>query len=187
MKFARSDYDKRIVDTANKIPDNEPCFLLRGQDSIAPRLLLMWAMELRLAGGDPAMAESAEHQAQDMINWQRTHVSKTPDLFKDSFKQDVLRDSLKFDLNIISTGDSSKFKSFDISDFQSRCNQYYGYMESLYILMPNDLINKDYDDFRTLKLSNFNLTSTLAESIAKAKIVLFIDRNRNILILKSEI
>lgn len=71
MKHARSDYNGRIVDLENKIPIEEPVFLLRGQDKLAPKLLLMWAMELRLQGGDPSMAEEAERHAQLMIEWQK--------------------------------------------------------------------------------------------------------------------
>jgi len=38
MKHAREDYN-RIQDPDEKIPDNEPVFLLRGQDVLAPNLL----------------------------------------------------------------------------------------------------------------------------------------------------
>ena len=53
MKHARNDYNGRIVDLQNKIPEDEPVFLLRAQDKLAPELLLQWAMKLRLLGGDP--------------------------------------------------------------------------------------------------------------------------------------
>jgi len=35
MKFTREDYNRRIVDLENRIPENEPVFLLRGQDKFA--------------------------------------------------------------------------------------------------------------------------------------------------------
>ncbi len=38
MKHARKDYD-RIQDTVGKIPENEPVFLIRGQDLAAPAAL----------------------------------------------------------------------------------------------------------------------------------------------------
>jgi len=81
MKHAREDYN-RIQDPAGLIPDDEPVFLLRGQDMIAPRLLLKWATQLRLLRGDPYMAEIVEKHAQAMIEWQDTHKSKLPDLRK---------------------------------------------------------------------------------------------------------
>ncbi|WP_372775637.1 hypothetical protein [Mangrovibacterium sp.] len=78
MKHARADYN-RIQDPENKIPANEPVFLLRAQDKFAPELLLRWAAKLRLDGGQPAMAEMVENHAQEMIEWQKKTV-KIPDL-----------------------------------------------------------------------------------------------------------
>ena len=79
MKHARADYD-RIQDPENKIPENEPVFLLRGQDRFAPALLLRWAAELRLSGGEPEMARMVEEHAQKMIEWQKEVKVKTPDI-----------------------------------------------------------------------------------------------------------
>jgi hypothetical protein len=79
MKHARKDYD-RIQDPENKIPQDEPVFLLRGQDKFAPELLLRWSAHLRLSGGDVSMAILVENQAQEMIEWQKNHKVKIPDL-----------------------------------------------------------------------------------------------------------
>lgn len=81
MKHARSDYD-RIQDPENKIPEDEPVFLLRGQDKFAPELLLRWAAKLRLSGGSSLMATLVENHAQEMIAWQKKHGNKIPDLPK---------------------------------------------------------------------------------------------------------
>ena len=43
MKFTRDDYNKRIVDKAGKIPDDEPVFLLRAQDVYSPSTLRYYA------------------------------------------------------------------------------------------------------------------------------------------------
>jgi len=80
MKHFREDYN-RIQDPAGLIPENEPVFLLRGQDIFAPELLLRWAAKLRLNGGDPEMARLVENGAQEMIEWQKT-TWKIPDLNK---------------------------------------------------------------------------------------------------------
>lgn len=49
MIHARSDYQARIQDSANKIPDDEPVFLLRAQDATAAATIRYWAKEnLRL-------------------------------------------------------------------------------------------------------------------------------------------
>ncbi|GJQ61074.1 MAG: hypothetical protein SCALA702_01270 [Melioribacteraceae bacterium] len=79
MKHAREDYS-RIQDPKNIIPEDEPVFLLRGQDKFAPELLHRWAGKLRLSGGDPKMAKLVEEHAQSMIEWQKNKVSKMPDL-----------------------------------------------------------------------------------------------------------
>ena len=48
MKHAREDYN-RIQDPAGKIPENEPVFLLRGQDKFAPATLEFWGTCLAIA------------------------------------------------------------------------------------------------------------------------------------------
>ena len=79
MLHARSDYN-RIQDPENKIPKDEPVFLLRGQDVLAPVLLLQWAKELRLRGGSSKMAHMVEKHALEMVIWQNTNKCKLPDL-----------------------------------------------------------------------------------------------------------
>jgi len=73
MKHLREDYNQRIQDNANLIPQDEPVFLLRGKDIFTPGLMLDWAKQLRLAGGDPALARLVEDGAQEMIVWQRAN------------------------------------------------------------------------------------------------------------------
>lgn len=82
MIHAREDYNKRIQDSENKIPADEPVFLLRGQDALAPSLLLDWASRMRSLGGDPDMADLVRAQAQRMIIWQNENGVKIPDLPK---------------------------------------------------------------------------------------------------------
>lgn len=43
MKHARDDYNARIQDSASKIPEDEPVFLLRAQDRTAARVVRYWA------------------------------------------------------------------------------------------------------------------------------------------------
>ena len=79
MKHARKDYD-RIQDPDELIPDNEPVFLLRGQDVLAPELLRQWAVKLLLRGGSGIMAEMVINHAKEMEEWQENHKRKLPDL-----------------------------------------------------------------------------------------------------------
>ena len=79
MKHARADYN-RIQDPAEKIPADEPVFLLRGQDIHAPGILLEYAERVRAAGGDLKIVELTRNQAQCMSDWQRDVAHKAPDV-----------------------------------------------------------------------------------------------------------
>lgn len=88
MKHAREDYN-RIQDPAGLIPEDEPVFLLRGQDIFAPKIVMSWARELLLASKDIKdhdkradllmMATMAIEHATEMIEWQHYQKSKIPD------------------------------------------------------------------------------------------------------------
>ena len=82
MKHARDDY-ARIQDPAELIPEDEPVFLLRGQDMAAPATVFFWANQVIKAGGDPEIVAAARSQACEMQRWQQAHGSKAPDLPKD--------------------------------------------------------------------------------------------------------
>ena len=79
MKHARSDY-KQIQDPSGKIPKDEPVFLLRAQDSLAPDVVDIWADKLEILGGDPKMIKLAREQAKAMRKWQCDYGSKIPNL-----------------------------------------------------------------------------------------------------------
>lgn len=80
MKHAREDYN-RIQDPAGLIPADEPVFLLRGQDLLAPDTIRFWAKALRMFDSEKlGMAELAENWAIEMGNWQNTHKAKYPDM-----------------------------------------------------------------------------------------------------------
>ena len=81
MKHAREDYN-RIQDPDELIPDDEPVFLLRGQDELAPDLLRQWAVQLLAKGGSGIMAEMVIKHAEEMKEWQKTKAKKLPDLPK---------------------------------------------------------------------------------------------------------
>lgn len=78
MKHAREDYN-HIQDPSGKIPADEPVFLLRGQDKIAPQLLVEWANLLEAMGGDQDMANKVRNHAMEMLKWQRDKRMKIPD------------------------------------------------------------------------------------------------------------
>lgn len=80
MKHARDDYNKMIVDVTGKIPEDEPVFLIRGQDKSGPATLRFWAQEHIYNDGDRKMADIAEQWASKMEEWQKENVCKVADL-----------------------------------------------------------------------------------------------------------
>ena len=78
MKHFRGDYN-RIQDPENKIPENEPVFLLRGQDAFAPTVARLWA-KMAEEAGLAEMAKIVYAGADEMDEWQRTVKSKLPNL-----------------------------------------------------------------------------------------------------------
>lgn len=86
MKHAREDYS-RIQDPAGLIPDDEPVFLLRGQDPLAAALVEEWALRyMQIPGASVAMGILAMRQSRAMEKWA---VKKTPDLPVYSDSEDV--------------------------------------------------------------------------------------------------
>jgi len=80
MLHARDDYNGRIVDLENKIPEDEPVFLLRAQDAVAPQVVEFWADQAEGRGAKPDIVNAAHSQALEMIKWQETHAMKVPDM-----------------------------------------------------------------------------------------------------------
>jgi folylpolyglutamate synthase/dihydropteroate synthase len=81
MKHARPDYN-RIQDPAGLIPEDEPVFLVRGQDRNAPETLRVWAAIAQENGAERDIVNAAYSQAEAMEAWQAQGHSKVPDLPK---------------------------------------------------------------------------------------------------------
>ena len=135
MRFGRQDYNRRIVDLEGKIPDDEPVFLLRGQDVLAPKLLLMWAADLRLSGGDPQMARETEELAQEMIMWQRNNLGKTPDRLIESDSKKSIRDRIFSEIEKI----DKKESTLTLKDFYDLLDAYFDGYQNYYTVLPVDM------------------------------------------------
>jgi hypothetical protein len=79
MKHARTDYN-RIQDPAGLIPEDEPVFLLRGQDALAPKIVEAYAMTALREGVDDRFVNLCWDQAEAMVAWQSKNNVKMPDL-----------------------------------------------------------------------------------------------------------
>lgn len=69
MLHARDDYNERIQDSANLIPEDEPCFLIRAQDEVGAAAVRAWAYLFRVNGGSDLMYSKAMAHADKMENW----------------------------------------------------------------------------------------------------------------------
>lgn len=96
MRHARADYDERIQDVglhdaalvpegSTPIAEDEPVFLLRAKDALAPGIVRTWASRLQRetrydrTPEQEAAIDAAMRQAARMEEWQRQHGSKMPD------------------------------------------------------------------------------------------------------------
>lgn len=88
MDFGRKDYNELFKCEPNSLDEHlaseEPVFLLRGSDPLAPKILLDYATSIRLSGSDPRVADSAVAHAQKMINWQKRNGTKYADFIRES-------------------------------------------------------------------------------------------------------
>jgi len=78
MKHVRDDYN-RIQDPSGLIPKDEPVFLLRGQDKLAPGVVLTWAKRLETRQPGNSLIQPARDQAMKMLDWQKNNKAKVPD------------------------------------------------------------------------------------------------------------
>ena len=80
MLHSREDYQKRIQDSANLIPEDEPVFLIRAQDATAVGVLNYWLDEAQHRGAEDNILEAAEAHRNRIIRWQKKHGMKIPDM-----------------------------------------------------------------------------------------------------------
>lgn len=60
--------------------DDEPVFIVRGQDVTMPNTLEDWANRVeRLNNGNNEKTLQARRDAMDVLRWQSTHPTKVPD------------------------------------------------------------------------------------------------------------
>lgn len=68
MKHQRADY-QRLQDPDQKIPKDEPVFLIRGQDKVAGEAVRAWADLNEHNGGNGELSKLAREQATRMDAW----------------------------------------------------------------------------------------------------------------------
>jgi len=77
MLHARKDYQKRVQDSANLIPEDEPCVLLRGQDKLACQAIEYYAF-LCEQNQAPEIAAKMKTHAKLMNDWPKKKIPDMP-------------------------------------------------------------------------------------------------------------
>ena len=77
MFHARNDWNGRITDLKKKIPENEPVFMIRGQDKVGALTARIWAILNWVTGGSHLASKKVWVHARRMSNWP---VKKSCDL-----------------------------------------------------------------------------------------------------------
>lgn len=75
MLHALEKYNRRVQDSENIIPEDEPVFLLRAQDRVAPNAVLYWAEMAEKEGVDPEMIRLARKHAEKMVQWPKKKIA----------------------------------------------------------------------------------------------------------------
>lgn len=63
----------------DKAGGDEPIFVLRAQDKLAPEIVLQWADQAARSGASPDKIREAIKLADEMIEWQGKNNCKIPD------------------------------------------------------------------------------------------------------------
>lgn len=70
---------KEGVTSFEKADDDEPVFVLRAQDKLAPEIVREWAYRAQCEGAPIAKCDDARRIADAMEQWQIAHRRKVPD------------------------------------------------------------------------------------------------------------
>lgn len=80
MRHLRSDYDSiQPADGQTSFAEDEPVFVLRARDMVAPGIVALWADRVEAMGGDPVTSERVRAWADEMAEWGLAHGAKLPD------------------------------------------------------------------------------------------------------------
>lgn len=74
-----SNTKEKGVPTFDKALPDEPVFVLRAQDMLAPEIVREWAYRARKEGVDPEKVDAARRVADQMEDWQINNTKKKPD------------------------------------------------------------------------------------------------------------
>lgn len=68
-----------VNEAKTEVPEDEPTFVLRAQDKIAPEIVREWAYRAAVEGAPEEKVEAARQIASRMEDWQIANHRKVPD------------------------------------------------------------------------------------------------------------
>ncbi len=80
MIHPRADYNNgRFVDTEGRIPEDEPVFLLRGQDELTTMMMRLYVSEYRRRYGDGKVPQTIEAFIPKVLAWPKKKQADMPE------------------------------------------------------------------------------------------------------------
>jgi len=70
---------KQTCQTLAKVPNDEPIFVLRAQDTVSPIAIRAWADAAEAVGSPPEKVRQARQWADEFERWQKENRHKNPD------------------------------------------------------------------------------------------------------------
>lgn len=81
MLHARRDYNERIQDNANLIPEDEPVFMIRAHDVCSLPALRNYLETVEGSRNpDPSIVLGVKKQIERFLEWRKQHGTKPPDM-----------------------------------------------------------------------------------------------------------
>jgi len=67
------------IEYLEKIEEDEPVFILRGQDKVAPEAISLWVCKAGMMNAKPEKLKGAMDVRVQMLDWQAQNLCKVPD------------------------------------------------------------------------------------------------------------
>ena len=68
------------IEDLKNIPEDEPVFIIRAKDVTAPAVIQHWAELAAYYGAKEEMVDQAAKLSLEVVEWQRVHGMKIPDM-----------------------------------------------------------------------------------------------------------
>lgn len=181
MDFGRKDYNENINSIIANAPKDEPVFLIRACDTLAPEILLEYASLLRLRGIDSNVADSIVAHAQKMVNYQ--HPLRIGEINSDSDEPKL--DAVTTIDSILSMIEVDGFcKASQLSTIAELMSKFFG--DDSFLLLTKEV--KIPNDFELVgpngPITGYQVSEGTQKKIENSKITIWCRKDKDFRILK---